>query len=147
MHEIVGTSFHNRVMPFIRYRTGDYVQLIDEDQGTSPGSSPWPAASSIAGRRQEFLVSASGRRVSLTAFNMHDSTFDDLTAVQFYQSRPGVATFRYVSSKNLGRTRRVALQKRIRSKIGEDFDLQIQKVDHLQRSAGGKHQWLISELD
>jgi hypothetical protein len=32
----------------------------------------------------------------MTAFNMHDETFDDLYAVQFFQDEPGVAELRYV---------------------------------------------------
>ncbi|HSH17416.1 MAG TPA: hypothetical protein VLD18_15360, partial [Verrucomicrobiae bacterium] len=90
--EVIGTSFHNLAMPLIRYRTGDYVRLADPVKD-DPLEFPWPAVVEIAGRDQEFLVSRTGRRISLTAFNMHDAIFDGLYAVQFYQEEAGRAEF------------------------------------------------------
>ena len=87
--EVIGTSFHNLVMPLIRYRTGDYVRLANP-KTDGDLEFPWPAVAEIAGREQEFLVSATGRRISLTAFNMHDTVFDDLYAVQVLPGRAGV---------------------------------------------------------
>src|SRR6185503_9269459 len=71
LREVIGTSFHNLAMPLIRYRTGDYVRLA-EPSDPSNLEYPWPAVVEIAGREQEFLVGTGGRRISLTAFNMHD---------------------------------------------------------------------------
>src|SRR6185436_6763838 len=64
LREVIGTSFHNLVMPLIRYRTGDFVRL---SPANASSEFPWPAALEIAGRAHEFLVSATGRRISLTA--------------------------------------------------------------------------------
>ena len=73
--EIIGTSFHNHVMPLIRYRTGDDAKIKNGE------------ALEIVGRDYEFLVSATGRRISLTAINMHDRIFDGLLALQFFQEQ------------------------------------------------------------
>ena len=72
--EIIATSFHNHVMPLIRYRTGDL----------------WSANGHVFGRDYEVLISRTGRHISLTAMNMHDDLFDGLLAVQFHQQEPGV---------------------------------------------------------
>ncbi len=141
--EVIGTSFHNLVMPLIRYRTGDYVRLLPE---TADREYPVPAASEIAGREQEFLLSSTGRKISLTAFNMHDSIFNDLYAVQFYQERPGAAEFRYIAGPQFHSSRLPVIEAGIRRKLGDDFRLELKPVREVEKTAAGKHRWIMSKL-
>ncbi|MDX1951259.1 MAG: hypothetical protein SFY81_03695, partial [Verrucomicrobiota bacterium] len=143
--EVIGTSFDNLVMPLIRYRTGDYVKLADP-RVDGELEYPWPAVSRIAGREQEFLVSGTGRRISLTAFNMHDAIFDDLYAVQFYQAAAGVAEFRYVPGPRFTEERLRTIESGIRRKLGDDFLIIFSRVAEVERTAAGKHKWLVSKL-
>jgi phenylacetate-CoA ligase len=166
LREVIGTSFHNLAMPFVRYRTGDYVRLVDdsvargvwsvvpefqrrtlsEEEPSDSLEFPWPAVSEVAGREQEFLVSATGRRISLTAFNMHDEVFDDLYAVQFYQDEPGRAEFRYVPGPRFHTSRLDSIEAGIRRKLGDDFELTVRAVKDVEKTARGKHCWLVSKL-
>lgn len=143
--EIIGTSFHNLVMPLIRYRTGDYARLADP-RTDGDLEFPWPAVSDVAGREAEFLVSATGRRISLTALNMHDAIFDHLYAVQFYQDTPGQAEFRYVPGPQFDRGRLPAIEARLRQKLGDDFQITLREVTETEKTARGKHRWLVSRL-
>lgn len=141
--EVIGTSFHNLVMPLIRYRTGDYVRLA------APAVEleyPVPAATEIAGREQEFLVSGTGRKISLTAFNMHDAIFDNLYAVQFYQEEPGRAEFRYIPGPEFDPSRLPSIESGITRKLGDDFQIEIKPVTEVEKTAAGKHRWLVSKL-
>ncbi len=164
LREVIGTSFHNMAMPLVRYRTGDYVRLVEESVARGPWSPvidyrrqnateppdalefPWPAVSEIAGRAQEFLVSATGRRISLTAFNMHDAVFDHLYAVQFCQTEPGRAEFRYVPSPQFHHSRLPHIEAAIRRKLGDDFQIEFRAVKEVEKTARGKHRWLVSTL-
>lgn len=141
LQEVIGTTFDNFAMPLIRYRTGDYVRLIRENL-----EFPWPAASQIAGRGQEFLVTRTGRRISLTAFNMHDSIFDHFAAVQFHQDEPGCAQFRFVPNARYEASQLDALRRRIAAKLGEDFRLEFVQAAELEKTSRGKHRWLVSKL-
>lgn len=143
--EVIGTSFHNLVMPLIRYRTGDLVRLADPMRDGEL-EFPWAAAAAVVGREQEFLVSATGRRISLTAFNMHDAIFDDLYAVQFFQEAAGCAEFRYVPGPQFNRTRLAAIEAGIRRKLGDDFQIVLREVTETEKTARGKHRWLVSKL-
>ena len=143
--EVIGTSFHNFVMPLVRYRTGDYVRLADPKTDGAL-EFPWPAVSAVEGREQEFLVSAGGRRISLTAFNMHGAIFDDLYAVQFYQEEPGRAEFRYVPGPRFHTSRLAAIAAGIRHKLGDDFQIELRAVGETEKTARGKHRWLVSRL-
>jgi phenylacetate-CoA ligase len=145
LREVIGTSFHNLVMPLVRYQTGDRALLAEPVQ-SADREFPWTAVLDIVGRDQEFLVSATGRRVSLTAFNMHDRIFDYLYAVQFYQDQPGVTEFRYVPAPEFQVSRLPSIEAGIRRKLGDDFQVVFRRVGEVEKTSRGKHCWLVSRL-
>ncbi|MEI6536198.1 MAG: hypothetical protein WCN98_12705 [Verrucomicrobiaceae bacterium] len=141
--EIIGTSFHNHVMPLIRYRTGDYVKCSSSFQGQAMS---WPAIEEVIGRDYEFLISATGRRISLTAINMHDGIFDGIMAVQFYQERKGEVEFRYQPGQKWQSARVEPMRAGLQKKLGDDFNLVLREVKELEKTSSGKHRWLITKL-
>ena len=145
LQEVIGTSFHNLVMPLIRYQTGDYVRVHDPERD-GPKEFGWPAVQAIEGRSQEFLVSATGRRISLTAFNMHDASFDSVYALQFFQEEMGVAELRYVASPDFDRARLPVIESAVRRKLGDDFNVTLREVAEVEKTARGKGKWLVSTL-
>jgi phenylacetate-CoA ligase len=145
LQEIIGTSFHNLVMPLVRYRTGDYVRAYDPAVDGEK-EYDWPAVTSVEGREQEFLVSATGRNISLTAVNMHDNSFDGIYALQFVQDRPGYAELRYVPGPEFSAARLPLIEATVRQKLGDDFEVVLRPVDEVQRTPRGKSKWLVSSL-
>lgn len=139
--EIIGTSFHNHAMPLIRYRTGDYCRLAQEGREFD-----WPAVEAVVGRDYEFLISATGRRISLTAINMHDRIFDGLLAVQFFQERPGEVECRYQTGPQWQNSRMETIRTGLLNKLGNDFQLVLRQVDQVEKTTSGKHRWLVTTL-
>jgi len=133
--EIIGTSFHNRVMPLVRYRTGDYAKVVNH-----------AVVSEVVGREYEFLVSATGRRISLTAINMHDRIFDGLLAVQFFQERAGAVECRYQPGPQWQREREDAMHAGLMRKLGDDFVLEMREVKEVEKTPAGKHRWLVTRV-
>jgi phenylacetate-CoA ligase len=89
--EIVGTGFINTVVPFIRYRTGDYATYVGER--CEACGREHIVITNIKGRwPQGELIAADGSVVSMTALNVHDDTFRKVREYQFHQSVPGKAT-------------------------------------------------------
>ncbi len=148
--EIIGTSFHNHVMPLIRYRTGDYCSPTFQSRGSGTGDSTlesqatWPAVEAVVGRDYEFLISATGRRISLTAINMHDRIFDGLLAVQFFQERAGEVECRYQTSPQWQSCREEAMRAGLLKKLGDDFTLALREVKEVEKTSAGKHRWLVT---
>jgi len=140
--EIIGTSFHNHVMPLIRYRTGDYCRPTQEGREFD-----WPAAAAVVGRDYEFLVSATGRRISLTAINMHDRIFDGLLAVQFFQERQGEVECRFQTGPQWQSSREEAMRAGLLKKLGDDFTLTLREVSEVEKTSAGKHKWLVTKAD
>jgi phenylacetate-CoA ligase len=146
LSEVIGTSFHNLVMPLIRYRSGDLVRPYDAARD-GPREFLWTTAQSVEGRKQEFLVTSTGRRISLTAFNMHDTSFDGLYALQFFQDRPGFAEFRYVAGPHFDSARLPRIEASIKRKLGDDFDVVTKQVTDVEKAPSGKSKWLVSALE
>jgi phenylacetate-CoA ligase len=132
--EIIGTSFHNHIMPLVRYRTGDYAKITDGE------------VLEIVGRDYEYLVSATGRRISLTAINMHDRLFDGLLAVQFFQEQAGVVECRFQPGPQWQSNRDEVMRAGLLKKLGDDFTLTLQQVTEVEKTSAGKHKWLVSKL-
>lgn len=132
--EIIGTSFHNRVMPLVRYRTGDYAKVTNG------------VVTEIVGREHEFLVSGTGRRISLTAINMHDRIFDGLLAVQFFQERAGVVECRYQLGPQWPRESEGAMRAGLMRKLGDDFEMEMREVKEVEKTPAGKHKWLVTRV-
>jgi phenylacetate-CoA ligase len=148
--EIIGTSFHNHVMPLIRYRTGDYCSptFQSRDSGaedsTLESQATWPAVEAVVGRDYEFLISATGRRISLTAINMHDNIFDGLLAVQFFQERLGEVECRFQPGPQWQNSRQEAMLSGLLKKLGDDFTLTLREVKEVEKTSAGKHMWLVT---
>lgn len=140
--EVIGTSFHNLVMPLIRYRTGDYVRLPERLDAELPGLE----VEAVVGREYEFLVSATGRRISLTAINMHDGIFDGLLAVQFRQAKVGEVDFCYQPGGKWDERSVGAIRSGLLKKLGDDFSVHMVKVSEVEKTLTGKHKWLITSL-
>jgi phenylacetate-CoA ligase len=139
--EIIGTSFHNHVMPLIRYRTGDLAGMTNDECGMTNA-----VISEVVGRDYEFLISATGRRISLTAINMHDRLFDGLLAVQFFQERPGEVECRFQLGPQWQSSREEAMRAGLLKKLGDDFTLTLREVKEVEKTSAGKHKWLVTGL-
>jgi phenylacetate-CoA ligase len=142
--EIIGTSFHNHVMPLVRYRTGDYARFSGKPANELPGMAEIAA---VVGRDYEFLVSATGRQISLTAINMHDRIFDSLLAVQFAQEKPGKVEFRYQPGPQWQSSRLEPIRTGLLHKLGDDFTLTLKEVPEVEKTTAGKHKWLVTKLN
>ncbi len=94
--EIVGTGFINSVVPFIRYRTGDYAMYVGDR--CSHCNREHTLISKIKGHRiQEVLVAKDGSLITHSLVtSRHDDTFDHILRFQFFQDTPGYATLRLV---------------------------------------------------
>src|SRR5437868_4375210 len=64
---IVGTSYDNQVMPFVRYRTGDLGVLSERGHAQLAG---FPTCERIVGRLQGFIVCPDRRLVSITTLGL-----------------------------------------------------------------------------
>ncbi|MBN2294576.1 MAG: methyltransferase domain-containing protein [Pirellulales bacterium] len=137
MGELVGTSFHNRVMPLIRYRTQDYGTIGEPDCKCGRHH---PIISDVEGRLQEFIVTADHRLISICVMGAaHFNISKYVYETQYYQDRPGHVVFRVVPRADYGEEQKAIILKTLKTKLGNDVAVEIEEVERLKKSRSGKH--------
>ncbi len=135
--EIVGTGFINRVVPFIRYRTGDYATYVG-DRCDACGREHM-ILKDVQGRwPQGNLIAASGAAISLTALNVHDDTFEGVRDYQFHQVTPGEATLRVVPARPLSREEQARIVSRMSGRMQGQIALELELCKELEKTGRGK---------
>ncbi|MCD6304038.1 MAG: phenylacetate--CoA ligase family protein [Planctomycetes bacterium] len=145
--EIVGTGFINTVMPFIRYRTGDYATFV-ADRCEACGREH-PVIRDIRGHRtQEVLVAADGSEIPWAALNMHDETFLHVRRFQFFQDTPGRAVLRIEPAEGFeedvdGRRMLQNLGRKLNGQIA----LRLEVTDNITLTPRGKAIYVDQRID
>jgi phenylacetate-CoA ligase len=142
--EIVATGFLSCCMPLIRYRTMDMASY-------APGycelcGRRYRLFERIEGRLQEFIVTATGRYISMTAINMHSPVFDNVRQFRFYQDTPGKVILKIVPKNSYGEQDEANIRRELALKLGPDVELIIELVDEIPRTLRGKYRFLEQKL-
>ena len=145
MGELVGTSFWNYATPFIRYRTMDMAKK--GKFGCYKCGRQFQLLERIEGRIHEFIVTKTGRYISMTAINMHDDIFDNVKQFQFYQDTPGKVIFKVVKKDTYTEKDTERIYRGLKRKLGEDMDLEIVFVDTIPKTQSGKYRFLDQRLE
>jgi phenylacetate-CoA ligase len=135
--EIVGTGFISKVMPFIRYRTGDYATYVG-DRCEACGRQHTIIRDIRGHRTQETLVATNGSEIFWTALNMHDDTFLHVRQFQFYQDTPGRAVLRVVPADGFGDEDRLKIQQNLGRKLDGQVTFTVELVDAIPLTPRGK---------
>jgi len=143
--EIVGTSFDNRVMPFIRYRTGDLAMW--SAVAPPPSLAGYPVMDRIEGRLQEFVVCHDGRLVSICTLGAaHFEELAQVSAIQYEQVVPGKVTLKVVSASPLPDEAKRRIATAIENKTQGGCAAEVVEVEDIPRTGRGKHVMLIQHV-
>lgn len=138
--EIVATSFCNRGMPFIRYRTGD-IGLVAKRTGGLV------YFKEILGRKQDYLISKNRQKVSLAPLTIgqHLSAFGKISNWQFIQEEVGKVRIKIVKLPGYSHKDEAEIKEKIGNTI--NIDLQFDYVDEITLTRTGKHLFLVQEIE
>jgi phenylacetate-CoA ligase len=137
--ELVGTHFSNKVMPLIRYRTHDYVELTEIPCRCS---SYFRTVKRIVGRNYGYIVTPEGARISIT--NHIPRGVSNLVETQFYQERPGEVVIKVVTNGRFRSEDKARLIQNTLEHTSPTMKVIVQEVDSIPRGANGKFVAIIS---
>lgn len=143
--ELVGTNFYNKVMPLIRYRTGD-LAAYREDQSCECGR-PHTILSHLIGRTQDFLVLEEGTLKGTTPGVPVFSIFADYCrGFQFVQELPGLVEIRIVPKSNNPKDYKEIIAKELKEKYFGSLKFKLVETSNLEKTSSGKIKFLIQKL-
>lgn len=142
--EIVGTGFINTIVPFIRYRTGDYATYVS-DHCESCGREHI-IITDIRGRwPQGGLIAADGSIVTMTTLNVHDDTFEKVREYQFHQSIQGKATLCVVPTIPLDENEKQRIVANMNKRLQGQVTLDLEIRTDIAKTAEGKQPRVIQK--
>lgn len=144
--EIVGTGFINTVMPFIRYRTGDWCIYLNDH--CSKCGRNFHTFKDVQGRwTQEMLVGKDNNLISMSAINVHSKEFEKVTRFQYYQDTPGKATLKIVPKNSFSSSDRKRIHQVIQNKMKDTILLDVNIVDEIPTTNAGKFKFIDQKLE
>lgn len=143
--EVVATGFDNKVMPFIRYRTGDLAMWSDKP--AHPALSGYPVLERIDGRNNDYFVGADGRRIPVASLGgLRPPAFLQIEACQYEQFAPGKLIVRLQSATPLDPAVLEVIRNYFKVKLLGCVDTELEVVSHIARTARGKRRLMIQHI-
>lgn len=139
---VVATSLMNPAMPLIRYDTEDLALPVE---APCPCGRGFPLMKIIGGRNRTTLVDAHGESMIVIS-GVFDQLGARLRAHQYVQERDGLVTLRIVPEPQFTAQDRRNLEQRLAGAFGDRIHFEVECVERLERTPGGKTPLVISNL-
>lgn len=142
-YELVGTGFNNWLMPLIRYRTGDTVDL--EVQGTMCACGrQLPLVKTIHGRLDDYLKTIDGRKIGRL-----DHIFKGVRHIaeaQLIQDNVDEVTIRIVPFEAFNDKDKSKLLEGAHERLGKEMRIKFDIVKSIPRTKAGKFRAVICKV-
>ncbi len=142
--EIVTTGFMHNLFPLIRYKTGDMGIL--SNRKCSCGRNCL-ILKKIEGKwKQEYIYSKDNIPIPFTSLYINFKIFKNVEQFQFYQDEKGIIILRILKREKYSEKDTENIKKELLKLLGNGFELKINFVDKLSKTAAGKYSYLIQKL-
>jgi phenylacetate-CoA ligase len=138
---VVVTTLNNRSMPLLRYETSDIAALLKRT-----GELPYPAMSTVAGRRQDLIRTPKGDHVDAYLFSYLFMRFPEIHWFQVVQTEVHALRIKVYAPHGLRQDTVRTLVERIHHHTGHPFRVEFETLDEMPESSTGKFRLCVSEL-
>lgn len=142
-HEIVGTSFHERAMPLLRYRTSDEVEMAEDDTTCSCGRA-FPVVRRIIGRMDDYIKTPDGRSISRLGFIFKN--VGNVAEAQIRQLKLDEVEIAVVPLEGFGPATKEQILANARDRLGPELNISVVTESNLPRTANGKVRTVVSTV-
>jgi phenylacetate-CoA ligase len=141
--ELVLTNIVSKVMPIIRYRTGDIVTL---------SSAPCPCGRMLSsvkvsgGRAADFVVTSDGKWVAAYFIIYICRSVPGIVKFQLHQERRGHMAVRLVTDESFPPDGKERVRRGVQDRLRSDDEIAVEQVDDIQPAPSGKYRPVISKV-
>ncbi|WP_271008697.1 phenylacetate--CoA ligase family protein [Paucibacter sp. B51] len=139
---VVGTSFHNSVMPLIRYRISDRARWLP---GSCPCGRSYPRIELSSGKVEDQLFDRDGNAVSASVITFAFKGLDNIRKSQVAQVGPGEWEIRVVADAGYTEANSQALLDNIGKYVSDKLHVRVRLVEDIALMPSGKFKWVAQE--
>lgn len=142
--EIIATGF-SKTMPFIRYKTNDLAYASNEI--TDDYMSQWKKIKGIEGRLHEFIITSTGRKISIcTVGGAHISELNEILDMQYEQNRPGELIINILAKEKLNSDMKERIAMKYMQLFDGEMECFVKQVEVIKRTSRNKKVMLIQNI-
>jgi histidinol-phosphate aminotransferase len=135
--KLITTSYYNSVMPFIRYDTGDLVELATEPV-SNESPIKLPIVKTVLGRKDDFIVGLNGAKLPSINFYTLFREFSKIKAFQIVQYSTLEVLVLIRTIEILTDAENAALKKGMELRVGTGINISIEEREKFFTNADGK---------
>lgn len=139
---VVGTTFHNLLMPLIRYRLSDRTKW---KPGTCPCRRPYPMIEPIAGKYEDTIYGSEGDPISPSIVTFALKGVHNIACSQVAQTQPSIWEVRIVPMSGYSDADGAQIVRNVHSMVDANITVEIKIVPDIARTSVGKYRWVVNE--
>jgi phenylacetate-CoA ligase len=143
--EMIGTTFHNKYMPLIRYKTGDFAEYGGNYCPNCKRN--LPVLKKIYGRwDKNRIYKKDGSYITTTALNLHSELYTKIEGFQYFQNEYGKLKVRIIKGENFKEEDHIKFYNHFKNAYGKENEVEIVYNESLEMQNNGKFLSLISKI-
>lgn len=139
---LVGTTFHNRLMPLVRYRLSDRTRW---KRGDCPCGLPFAMIEPIHGKFEDMLEGGRGNPVSPSIVTFAFKGVSNIEASQVAQVGPARWEVRIVPGPSYSERDGEHVVRNLRQLVDPDLTVTVVLRESIARTSAGKYRWVVNE--
>jgi phenylacetate-CoA ligase len=139
---IVGTTFHNTVMPLVRYRMSDRTRWRP---GSCACGRTYPMIEPVSGKYEDTLFGSQGQRISPSVVTFAFKALRGIRYSQVAQVAADTWEIRVVPEAGFNEAERNRLIENVRKLVDPGLRILVREVDEIARTSAHKYRWIVNE--
>jgi phenylacetate-CoA ligase len=139
---VVGTTFHNSLMPLVRYQMSDRTRWRRVDCGCGR---TYPVIEPVTGKYEDTLYGSQGQPISPSVVTFAFKSLRGIKYSQVAQTGEGTWEIRVVPETTFGEGERNRLIENVKHLVDPGIHVTVREVPEIARTSAHKYRWIVNE--